>query len=100
MLAPKSELTFFRGKTRGEDPLAVRHVRTFLRRTAGLIPMPAARTSAHGVVPPAVSAVLQPQPPLAPSIPPVHVVDLMTEVGSRRRRGMAVKEAKLVAVPR
>ena len=33
-------------------------------------------------VPPTVSAVLQPQPPLAPSIPPVHVVDLMTGAGS------------------
>jgi hypothetical protein len=33
-------------------------------------------------VPPAVSLVLQPQPPLAPSIPPAHVVDLMTEAGS------------------
>ena len=39
-------------------------------------------------VPPAVSAVLQPQPPLAPSIPPVHAVDLMTEAGSAAFRSL------------
>jgi len=33
-------------------------------------------------MPPAVPPLLQPQPPLAPLIPPAHVVDLMTEEGS------------------
>jgi hypothetical protein len=48
-------------------------------------------------VPPTVSAVLQPQPPLAPPIPPVHVVDLMTEEGSAAFGAVwRVKEAKLV----
>jgi gluconolactonase len=51
-------------------------------------------------VPPAVSAVLQPQPPLAPSIPPAHVVDLMTEEGSAAFGAQwRVKEAKLVECP-
>jgi len=51
-------------------------------------------------VPPAVSAVLQPQPPLAPSIPPVHVVDLMTEAGSAAFGARwRVKEAKLIECP-
>ena len=51
-------------------------------------------------VPPTVSAVLQPQPPLAPSIPPVHVVDLMTEAGSAAFGAVwRVKEAKLVDMP-
>jgi hypothetical protein len=51
-------------------------------------------------VPPAVSAVLQPQPPLAPSIPPVHAVDLMTEAGSAAFGARwRVKEAKLVECP-
>ncbi len=47
-------------------------------------------------VPPTVSAVLQPQPPLAPSIPPVHVVDLMTEAGSAAPGNfLFVREAKV-----
>ena len=51
-------------------------------------------------VQPAVSAVLQPQPPLAPSIPPVHVVDLMTEAGSAAFGARwRVKEAKLIECP-
>jgi hypothetical protein len=51
-------------------------------------------------VPPAVSAVLQPQPPLAPSIPPVHVVDLMTDAGSAAFGARwRVKEAKVVECP-
>jgi hypothetical protein len=51
-------------------------------------------------VPPAVAAVLQPQPPLAPSIPPVHVVDLMTEAGSPAFGARwRVKDAKLVECP-
>src|SRR5262249_17328793 len=50
---------------------------------AGLIPMPAAKYVRPTVwVPPTTSAVLQPQPPLAPSIPPMHIVDLMTEAGA------------------
>src|SRR5262245_65872305 len=51
-------------------------------------------------VPPTVSPVLQPQPPLAPSIPPLHVVDLMTEAGSAAFGARwRVKEAKIVACP-
>ena len=51
-------------------------------------------------VPPTVSPVLQPQPPLAPSIPPVHVVDLMTEAGSAAFGARwRVKEAKIVECP-
>jgi gluconolactonase len=51
-------------------------------------------------VPPPVPAVLQPQPPLAPSIPPVHVVDLMTDAGSAAFGAQwRVKEAKLVECP-
>jgi hypothetical protein len=51
-------------------------------------------------VPPAVSAVLQPQPPLAPSIPPAHVVDLMTEAGSVALGARwRVKEARIVECP-
>lgn len=51
-------------------------------------------------VPPAASAVLQPQPPLAPSIPPSHVVDLMTEAGSAAFGARwRVKEAKIVECP-
>jgi len=40
-------------------------------------------------IPPAVSAVLQPQPPLAPSIPPVHAVDtrVLEEVAELTVRG-------------
>lgn len=51
-------------------------------------------------VPPVVSPVLQPQPPLAPSIPPAHVVDLMTEAGSAALGARwRVKEAKIVECP-
>lgn len=51
-------------------------------------------------VPPAVSPVLQPQPPLAPSIPPTHVVDLMTEAGSAAFGAVwRAKEAKLLECP-
>jgi hypothetical protein len=51
-------------------------------------------------VPPTVSPVLQPQPPLAPSIPPSHVVDLMTEAGSAAFGAVwRGKEAKLVECP-
>jgi hypothetical protein len=51
-------------------------------------------------LPPPVPPLLAPQPPLAPLVPPVHVVDLMTEEGSAvfgaRWKGM---EARLVEVP-
>jgi hypothetical protein len=50
--------------------------------------------------PPAMPPQLMPQPPIAPSTPPVHVVDLMTTGGSAafgaRWKGM---EAKIVACP-
>jgi hypothetical protein len=50
--------------------------------------------------PPAMPPLLMPQPPIAPSIPPAHVVDLMTTEGSAafgaRWKG---KEAKLVECP-
>jgi hypothetical protein len=50
--------------------------------------------------PPASPPLLAPQPPIAPLVPPVHVVDLMTEAGSAafgaRWRGM---EAKIVECP-
>src|SRR5262247_667718 len=68
---------------------------------AGLISMPASKYVRPTVwVPPAISAVLQPQPPLAPSIPPVHVVDLMTDEGSAASGARwRVKEAKVVECP-
>jgi hypothetical protein len=51
-------------------------------------------------MPPPIPPLLQPQLPLAPSLPPAHVVDLMTEAGSAvfgaKWRG---KEAKLVECP-
>ena len=51
-------------------------------------------------LPPPVPPLLAPQPPLAPLVPPVHVVDLMTEEGSAafgaRWKGI---EAKLIEVP-
>jgi hypothetical protein len=51
-------------------------------------------------VPPAMPPLLMPQPPIAPLIPPVHVVDLMTAAGSAvfgaEWRG---KEAKIVECP-
>jgi len=50
--------------------------------------------------PPAMNPLLMPQPVIAPLIPPVHVVDLMSEAGSAafgaRWRG---KEAKIVECP-
>jgi gluconolactonase len=50
--------------------------------------------------PPAMPPLLMPQPAIAPAIPPVHVVDLMTEAGSAvfgaQWRGM---EAKIVECP-
>src|SRR5688572_30994775 len=51
-------------------------------------------------VPPAISPVLAPQPQIAPSIPPTHVVDLMTETGSAAFGTVwRVREAKLVECP-
>jgi len=51
-------------------------------------------------VPPTIAALLQPQPPVAPSIPPVHVVDLMTEAGTAAFGARwRVKEAKIVECP-
>jgi gluconolactonase len=51
-------------------------------------------------LPPATPPLLQPQPPIAPLVPPAHVVDLMTAAGSAvfgaRWRGV---EAKLVECP-
>jgi gluconolactonase len=51
-------------------------------------------------VPPPIPPLLVPQPPIAPSLPPAHVVDLMTVAGSAvfdaRWRGM---EAKIVECP-
>ena len=63
--------------------------------------MPAAKYVRPTVwVPPTTSVVLQPQPPLAPSIPPSHVVDLMTEAGSTAFGARwRVKEAKIVECP-
>jgi hypothetical protein len=50
--------------------------------------------------PPAIPPLLQPQPPIAPLVPPVHVADLMTEEGSgvfgAVWRGL---EAKIVECP-
>ena len=50
--------------------------------------------------PPAMPPLLMPQPPIAPLVPPAHVVDLMTAAGSAafgaRWKGM---EAKLVECP-
>ena len=50
--------------------------------------------------PPAISPLLQPQPPIAPVVPAAHVVDLMTAAGSSafgaRWKG---KEAKIVECP-
>jgi hypothetical protein len=49
---------------------------------------------------PAMPPLLMPQPPIAPLVPPAHVVDLMTEAGSAafgaRWRG---REAKIVECP-
>lgn len=54
---------------------------------------------AHSL-PPAIPPLLQPQPPLAPLLPPVHVIDLMTEAGSAAFGAVwRAKEAKLVECP-
>lgn len=51
-------------------------------------------------MPPPIPPLLQPQPPLAPLVPPVHVVDLMTEDGSAAFGAVwRGKEAKLVECP-
>lgn len=51
-------------------------------------------------MPPAIPPLLQPQPLLAPSVPPVHVVDLMTDAGSAAFGAVwRAKEAKLVECP-
>src|SRR5262249_27549560 len=89
----------------GEDPArgaARAHVPQ--GEPAGLNPMPAAKyVRPTAWVPPTVPAVLQPQPPLAPSIPPSHVVDLMTEAGSAafgaRWRGEEAKTVECPALP-
>jgi hypothetical protein len=58
------------------------------------------RTRPTASVAPAIPPLLAPQPPIAPSLPPAHVVDLMTTAGSAvfgaRWRGM---EAKIVECP-
>ncbi len=51
-------------------------------------------------MPPAIPPLLQPQLPLAPLLPPVHVVDLMTDTGSAAFGAVwRAKEAKLVECP-
>ena len=51
-------------------------------------------------LPPPIPPLLQPQPPLAPVVPPVHVVDLMTDAGSALFGAVwRAKEAKLVECP-
>ena len=51
-------------------------------------------------MPPPIPPLLQPQLPLAPLLPPVHVVDLMTEAGSAAFGAVwRAKEAKLVECP-
>ena len=53
----------------------------------------------HSVAP-AIPPLLQPQPPIAPLLPPVHVVDLMTDAGSAAFGAVwRAKEAKLIEVP-
>jgi hypothetical protein len=51
-------------------------------------------------MPPVVPPLLQPQPPLAPLVPPAHVIDLMTEEGSAvfSARWRAT-EAKIIECP-
>ena len=63
--------------------------------------MPASRYVRPTVsAPPAVPPLLIPQPPLAPLIPPAHVVDLMTLEGSAALGARwKAKEAKLVECP-
>ncbi len=49
---------------------------------------------------PAIPPLLQPQLPLAPLLPPVHVIDLMTDAGSAVFGAVwRAKEAKLVECP-
>lgn len=51
-------------------------------------------------VAPAIPPLLQPQPPIAPLLPPVHVVDLMTDAGSAAFGAVwRAKEAKLIECP-
>ena len=51
-------------------------------------------------MPPAIPPLLQSQPPIAPLVPPVHVVDLMTEAGSAAFGAIwRGSEAKLVECP-
>lgn len=51
-------------------------------------------------MPPAIPPLLQPQPPIAPLVPPVQVVDLMTDAGSAAFGAVwRAKEAKLVECP-
>ncbi len=51
-------------------------------------------------MPPAIPPLLQPQLPLAPLLPPAHVVDLMTDAGSAAFGAVwRAKEAKLVECP-
>ena len=51
-------------------------------------------------LPPPIPPLLQPQPPIAPAVPPVHIVDLMTEAGSSMFDAVwRAKEAKLVECP-
>lgn len=50
--------------------------------------------------PPLIPPLLQPQPPIAPLVPPVHVVDLMTDAGSAAFGAVwRAKEAKLIECP-
>ena len=50
--------------------------------------------------PPLIPPLLQPQPPIAPLVPPVHVVDLMTDAGSAAFGAVwRAKEAKLSECP-
>jgi hypothetical protein len=50
--------------------------------------------------PPPIPPLLQPQPSIAPLVPPVHVVDLMTEAGSAAFGAVwRAREAKLVECP-
>ena len=52
-------------------------------------------------MPPAIPPLLQPQPPIAPMVPPVQVIDLMTDAGSAAFGAVwRAKEAKLVECPR
>ena len=51
-------------------------------------------------MPPAIPPLLQPQLSLAPLLPPVHVVDLMTDAGSAAFGAVwRAREAKLVECP-